>query len=93
MARIDSVKGGLRTTFKTVPDVPVSRIELDLVGGEKGLVQNSKSLCGKPKKATVKMTGQNGARHSTRPRLQVSCGSKPRRNRHDKRRHTRKAVH
>ena len=52
LARIDSVKGGLRATFFTVPDVPFSTIQLNLVGGKKGLLQNTESLCGTPQKAT-----------------------------------------
>jgi hypothetical protein len=89
-AKIDSVNEGLRTTFKTVPDVPFSSIVLDLVGGKKGLLQNSESLCGANKKATVKMTGQNGAAINTKTKLQVTCGSNARHNSH---RHTKKAVH
>ena len=60
---IDTVRGGaLRTTFETVPDAPVSSFTLDLLGGAKGLIQNSESLCGaKRKKATTRMVGQNGA--------------------------------
>jgi hypothetical protein len=84
--RIDTAKSGaLRTTFDTVPDVPVSQFVLNLAGGSKGLLQNSESLCGKRKKATVKMTGQNGAVVSSKVKLQTSCGSKARHKRHQKR--------
>jgi hypothetical protein len=72
--RIDTSKAGaLRTTFDGVPDVPVSSFVLNLAGGSKGLLQNSQSLCDKPKKATVKMTGQNGAVRNTKVKLQASC--------------------
>jgi hypothetical protein len=91
-ARIDSVNGRLRTTFEAVPDVPVSRIELDLTGGSKGLLQNSQSLCPKPKKAMAKMTGQNGATLTSRIRLEVACGSTERHKRHHHRVHARGAV-
>jgi len=71
----DTVKGGaLRTTFETVPDAPVTSFKLDLLGGAKGLLQNSKSLCGKPKRADVSMTGQNGEVVNSKPQLQVNCG-------------------
>jgi hypothetical protein len=77
--KIDTVKGGaLRTTFDGVPDAPVSSFVLNLAGGSKGLLQNSKSLCGKPKKATTKMTGQNGAVVKSKTKLQVACGGKAR---------------
>ena len=81
--RIDSAKGGgLRTTFETVPDAPVSQFVLNLAGGSKGLLINSESLCGAPKKATVRMTGQNGKALNTRVKLQATCGSKARHKRH-----------
>ena len=60
-ARIDSAKGGrLRANFASIPDVPVEKFVMNLQGGKKGLLQNSRPLCGKPKKAKVDMTGQNG---------------------------------
>jgi hypothetical protein len=79
---IDSVNEGLRTTFKTVPDVPFSSIALNLAGGKKGLLQNTESLCGARKKATVKMTGQNGAKVGAKVGLQVNCAAKRRHRRH-----------
>jgi hypothetical protein len=82
VARIDSAGGGLRATFETVPDVPVSKINVDLVGGSKGLLQNSESLCGQSRKATTSMTGQNGARLDTKTLLRVSCSGKARHKRH-----------
>lgn len=81
-AKIDSVNEGLRATFDTVPDVPFSTIRLNLAGGKKGLLQNSESLCGANKKATVKMTGQNGARFDTKTKLGVDCSSSGRHKRH-----------
>ncbi len=53
VGRIDSVNGPAPRTFEALPDVPVSRIDVDLAGGRKGLVDNSESLCGRPKRATV----------------------------------------
>jgi hypothetical protein len=79
LGRIDSVKARLRTTFETVPDVPITSITLDLLGGAKGLLQNSAGLClGKPKRAEVEMTGQNGAVVDFKPKLQAACGGKAR---------------
>jgi hypothetical protein len=76
--RVDSVNGRLRTTFETVPDTPVSKIVLDLLGGGKGLLVNSDTLCGRKKKATVRMTGQNGAVIDERTELQENCAAKSR---------------
>jgi hypothetical protein len=81
-AKVDAVNGRLRTTFTGVPDVPVSKLVLNLVGGKKGLLINSEPLCGTSKKAKVKMTGQNAAVHETKSRLQANCGSNARHKRH-----------
>lgn len=74
-ARIDSVGGRLRTIFDSVPDVPVSEFTLDLLGGKRGLLQNSEGLCGSPKRATARLTAQNGDALSYRPRVRIECGS------------------
>jgi hypothetical protein len=77
---IDSVgkKGAevrrVRTRFQTVPDAPVSRFELKLYGGKKGLLENSQNLCKAKDKATYDLTGQNGKTYDTEPLVQVSCG-------------------
>jgi hypothetical protein len=79
IGKVDTVHGGsLRTTFEGVPDAPVTSFKLDLLGGSKGLLQNSRSLCGKPKRAEVKMTGQNDAVVNAKPKLQAACGGKAR---------------
>jgi hypothetical protein len=78
VGRIDSVSGRLRTTFESLPDAPVDTFVLNLKGGAKGLLQNTNNLCGSTKKAMVQMTGQNGAKVRSKPKLQVSCGSKGR---------------
>jgi hypothetical protein len=77
IARIDSVKGGaLRTTIESAPDAPVTKFILNLAGGKRGLLQNSESLCQKPKYATANMTGQNGIRIHSRTKLRVKCASR-----------------
>jgi hypothetical protein len=81
-ARVDSVDSRLRTTFETIPDVPIGTFTLDLNGGQKGLVQNSKSLCPEKKQATARMTGQSGTTITEKVPLQTSCGSQQRHRRH-----------
>jgi hypothetical protein len=78
-ARIDSVDARLRATFENLPDAPVGTVTIDLAGGRKGLLQNTESLCGTEKKATVRMTAQNDAELNRRVKLQAACGSKGRR--------------
>jgi hypothetical protein len=58
--RIDSFKGGIRTRFESVPDLPVSKFELNLPGGKGGLLVSSQSLCKAPVKAEVKAVAHNG---------------------------------
>jgi hypothetical protein len=70
-ARIDSVRGGIRSTFAAIPDVPVSRFLLNMQGGKKGLIVNSRHLCHKPKRnrARSNIRGQNGRFAKTKPRV------------------------
>ncbi len=74
--RIDSVNGGIRSTFEGLPDVPVTKFVLDMRGGAKGLLENSRDICKDPGFATVRMSGQNAKTTKTRIELQASCGSK-----------------
>ena len=49
---------------------------LELKGGKKGLLINSRNLCEAPQHARVKMTGQNGAAMTRNPALKLRCGKK-----------------
>jgi hypothetical protein len=77
---IDSIKvsketSRVRTRFATVPDAPVSRFVLNLKGGKRGLIENSKSLCKVKPVANILMTGQNGKTHDFAKKIKTSCGS------------------
>jgi hypothetical protein len=72
--RIDSFKGGIRTTFETVPDAPVSKFVLRMQGGKKSLLVNSTNICKGKHRATVEMVGQNGAEHNLTPLVEPKCG-------------------
>lgn len=74
--RIDSTHGGIRTVFNGIPDAPISKFTLTMKGGKKGLLENSKDLCKAPDNVTVQATGQNGAKHDTKPALASNCGGK-----------------
>jgi hypothetical protein len=74
--RIDSQNGGIRNTFEVVPDAPVSKFTLKMKGGAKSLLVNSRNLCKSTSRASVKMVGQNGMRHSESPVVANSCGKK-----------------
>jgi hypothetical protein len=77
---IDSVKvsketSRVRTRFATVPDAPVSRFVLNLKGGKRGLIENSKNLCKVKPVANILMTGQNGKARDYAHKIKTSCGS------------------
>lgn len=74
--RIDSVKGGIRTTFSQVPDVPVSKFVLRMKGGKKSLLVNSTDICAARHRATVRMGAHNGRSAATAPLLKSSSCKK-----------------
>jgi len=83
--RIDSVKGGIRSTFDVVPDAPVSKFTLTMEGGKKGLLVNSRNICGSPAYASVQMDGQNGKSADQFPKVTNDCGkAKPHKKRSSK---------
>jgi hypothetical protein len=76
VGKIDSFKGGIRTTFGRVPDVPVSKFVMTLPGGKHGLLVNSTNLCADPVKAIIKLRGQNGKKVNRTPMLRTACGKR-----------------
>ncbi len=74
---IGTSKGGLKTTFKGIPDAPVSKFVLKMQGGKKGLIINAKDLCKAKPRARLNIRGQN-AKHvkNNKFRVQTSCGKK-----------------
>ncbi len=84
--RIDSIHGGIRTTFETVPDQPVSKFIVNLKGAKKGLLVNSRDLCARTYKATARFDGQNGKVHDFSPPLKSSCGKSKQQGHHRHRR-------
>jgi hypothetical protein len=77
--KVDTVHGGLRTTFETVPDAPVTKFSLSLKGGSKGLLENSEPICHKTQVANVKLAGQNGRNANSHTRIQTPCNVRHRR--------------
>jgi hypothetical protein len=81
VGRIDSVNGGIRTSFDQVPDAPVSKFVLSMKGGKKGLLVNSRDLCASTNRAKALIDGQNGKAADQRPVLKSSCGKKAKKRR------------
>jgi hypothetical protein len=84
VGRIDSYKGGIRSSFETVPDAPVSKFILNMQGGKKGLVVNSRNLCAETNRGDAKFTGQNGVPYDFKPVIKPSCGGKRKGAKHGK---------
>jgi hypothetical protein len=74
--RIDSYKGGIRTTFARIPDLPVSKFVIVLPGGKHGLLQASTNLCAKPVKGIIRLTGQNSRKSNRHVKIQTPCKKK-----------------
>jgi hypothetical protein len=74
VGRIDTGKNkGLRATFEAAPDVPVSKVILEMQGGKKGLLVNSENLCSKEQRAISDFTAQNGKISETTPLVRNDC--------------------
>ncbi len=74
---ISSRNGGIRTVFAAPPDAPVSKFVLNMQGGSKGLISNSRNLCRTTNRAEVRMTGHNGKVHEFKPEVKAtSCKKK-----------------
>jgi hypothetical protein len=71
--RVDSVNGGIRTTFEVVPDLPVTKAIVTLQGAKKGLFQNSTNICKGRHFATAKLSAQNGKAITLNPKVVADC--------------------
>jgi hypothetical protein len=80
--RIDSSHGGIRGRFEGLPDAPLTRFTMTLVGGRKrGILVNERDVCAAPQLALVRFVSQADVGRVLHPRLTASCGKtgKPRR--------------
>lgn len=75
---ISSKRGGLKTVFNGVPDVPVSKFILNMKGGKKSLLVNSTNTCKSKQLAVLKFKAQNGKKlNNNKFGLNIaSCGGK-----------------
>jgi hypothetical protein len=63
---IGTKRGGLKTVFYNVPDVPVKRFVLNMRGGRKSLLVNSRNLCRQPQRAYLAMRAHNSRLHKVK---------------------------
>jgi hypothetical protein len=66
----------VRTTFAALPDVPLSKVIVELKGGKKGLLVNSANICKVANLATVKMRAHNGKVDDFDSQIATSCAKK-----------------
>jgi len=71
--RIDSRHGGLKASFDSLPDAPISKLVLSLNGAKRGLLVNSRDACAKTYRATASFTAQSGKLRELSPALGAKC--------------------
>ena len=83
---ISAAKERIKTVFSPVPDVPVSRFVLNMKGGKKGLLTNSRNLCAGPGFSFLNFEAQNGKklRKKRLPLKVPACSRKSAGKRHDR---------
>src|SRR5664280_3927778 len=71
------------TTFRTIPDVPIRRLDLILPEGKRSILAASSGLCTKkPLTMLTAINGQNGARVKPTVKVPVEGCKKPKKKRH-----------
>ena len=81
VGRIDSFRGGIRTTFDIVPDAPVRKFSLTLKGGKRSLLVNAADVCHSPHRALARFVGQDNTGSQYRPLVRAHCKRKKQRER------------
>ena len=73
----DSIHGGIRNTFEAVPDAPVSKFTLTLLGSQEGAARRTATdICKGTHKANARFVAHNGKVVVLQPKLQAKCGGK-----------------
>ena len=57
---ISAAKARIKNVFYPLPDVPVSKFVLTMMGGKRGLLVNSRDLCAHPSFSFMNLKAQNG---------------------------------
>jgi len=68
-----STRSRLRTRFLSLPDAPLSRVELNFFGGKRGLLVNSADLCKRKRSADVTLQAHNGGVRRSSTQIQIPC--------------------
>jgi hypothetical protein len=84
--KIDSFKQRLRATVKNAPDAPITKVVVQMQGGQKGLIVNSRNLCAGKNRAELNFTAQSTKTLQRTPIVDaVGCKGKARHRRHARR--------
>jgi hypothetical protein len=84
-SRIDSFKGGIRSSFEAIPDAPVSKFVLEMQGQRKGLIVNSTDLCVGKHRAKADLGAQNGRLDRIEPAVGAAgCGKHGKKRKRDR---------
>jgi hypothetical protein len=78
---ISSKRGGIKTVFNPVPDVPVKKFILNMKGGHQGLLVNTKNLCKAHPSSYANLKAQNGKKKIYK-RLKLRLPKCPKRDGH-----------
>lgn len=74
--KIGSAKGGVRALFEELPDAPIDRFTMTLLGGKRGLLVNSTNICNNPPLVSVKALAQNNIGAIFSSTLRGQCAKK-----------------
>jgi hypothetical protein len=74
--RIDSHHGGIRGTFPSIPDAPVSKFVLRLNGGRRGVLVNAENQCRKERFASARFVGHANRGWRLHPEVKAECKAK-----------------
>jgi hypothetical protein len=66
----------LVTTFAGIPDAPVSRFDLQIAGGKRGILVATRGVCGRSRATGVGMAAHSGKQVGKRLRLAAACKRK-----------------
>jgi hypothetical protein len=71
--RIDSDHEAIRATFEGLPDAPVTKFTLKLIGGRRGILVNTGRVCSEAQLALARFIGQNSKTELVRPKVRAHC--------------------
>jgi hypothetical protein len=74
--RIDSFRGGIRGSFPTIPDAPVTKFVLKLKAGARGVLVNAENLCREPQLARARFVGHSNRGWRLHPEVRAKCKKK-----------------